>query len=78
MSSRFWVATANKQLNCVQRVVSLLKPGGRAALVLPDNVLCEAGAGAAIRRRLLETCNVHALLRLPTGLFYAAGVSRRT
>lgn len=70
----FWVATANKQLNFVQHVISLLKPGGRAALVLPDNVLYEAGAGAAVRRRLLETCNVHTLLRLPTGLFYAAGV----
>lgn len=72
--SDFWVSTANKQLNFVQHVVSLLKPGGRAALVLPDNVLYEAGAGTAIRRRLLEVCNVHTLLRLPTGLFYAAGV----
>ena len=70
----FWVSTANKQLNFVQHVVSLLKTGGRAALVLPDNVLYEPGAGAAIRRRLLENCNVHTLLRLPTGLFYAAGV----
>jgi len=72
--SDFWVSTANKQLNFVQHVVSLLKPGGRAALVLPDNVLYEAGVGTAIRRRLLETCNVHTLLRLPTGIFYAVGV----
>lgn len=70
----FWVTTANKQLNFVQHVVAMLKPGGRAAMVLPDNVLFEAGAAATIRRRLLETCDVHTLLRLPTGLFYAQGV----
>lgn len=70
----FWVQTANKQLNFMQHIVALLKPGGRAAVVIPDNVLFEAGAAAAIRRRLLESCNVHTLLRLPTGLFYAAGV----
>jgi type I restriction enzyme M protein len=70
----FWVATANKQLNFVQHVVSLLKPGGRAAMVLPDNVLYEQGAGTAIRRHLLEHYDVHTLLRLPPGLFYAAGV----
>jgi len=72
--SDFWVRTANKQLNFVQHVVSLLKPGGRAAVVLPDNVLYEDGAAAAIRRHLLRTCDVHTLLRLPTGLFYAQGV----
>lgn len=70
----FWVTTANKQLNFVQHVVAMLKPGGRAAMVLPDNVLFESGAAATIRRRLLETCDVHTLLRLPTGLFYAQGV----
>lgn len=70
----FWVETANKQLNFVQHVVSLLKPGGRAAVVVPDNVLFEAGAGAAVRRRLLETCRLLAVLRLPAGLFYAQGV----
>jgi type I restriction enzyme M protein len=70
----FWVQTANKQLNFLQHITALLKPGGRAAVVIPDNVLFEAGAAAAIRRRLLETCEVHTLLRLPTGLFYAAGV----
>jgi type I restriction enzyme M protein len=70
----FWVNTANKQLNFLQHVKSSLKPGGRAAVVLPDNVLFESGAAAVIRRRLLETCDVHTLLRLPTGLFYAQGV----
>jgi type I restriction enzyme M protein len=70
----FWVTTANKQLNFVQHVVAMLKRGGRAAMVLPDNVLFESGAAATIRKRLLETCDVHTLLRLPTGLFYAQGV----
>lgn len=70
----FWVVTANKQLNFVQHVVSLLKSGGRAAVVVPDNVLFEGGAAAVIRRNLIETCRVHTLLRLPTGLFYAQGV----
>lgn len=70
----FWVQTANKQLNFLQHITALLKPGGRAAVVIPDNVLFESGPAAAIRRRLLERCDVHTLLRLPTGLFYAAGV----
>jgi len=70
----FWVPTANKQLNFLQHIVTMLKPGGRAAVVLPDNVLFEGGAAAVIRRRLLETCDVHTLLRLPPGLFYAQGV----
>jgi type I restriction enzyme M protein len=70
----FWVRTANKQLNFVQHVVACLKTGGRAAVVLPDNVLYEAGSAEVVRRRLLEECDVHTLLRLPTGLFYAAGV----
>ncbi|HEX9944085.1 MAG TPA: class I SAM-dependent DNA methyltransferase [Thermoanaerobaculia bacterium] len=70
----FWVQTANKQLNFIQHVVSLLKAQGRAAIVVPDNVLFESGAAASIRRRLLQTCDVHTLLRLPTGLFYAQGV----
>lgn len=70
----FWVQTANKQLNFLQHIVALLRPGGRAAVVIPDNVLFESGPAAAIRRRLLESCDVHTLLRLPTGLFYAAGV----
>ena len=70
----FWATTKNKQLNFVQHVVSLLKIGGSAAVVVPDNVLFEAGAGETIRRRLLHDCEVHTLLRLPTGIFYAQGV----
>jgi type I restriction enzyme M protein len=70
----FWVQTANKQLNFVQHVKTLLKPGGRAAIVVPDNVLFEGGAGEAVRRGLLDECDVHTLLRLPTGVFYAQGV----
>src|SRR5437016_5328021 len=70
----FWASTSNKQLNFLQHIRSMLKIGGRAAVVLPDNVLFEGGAGETIRRRLLEECNVHTLLRLPTGIFYAQGV----
>lgn len=70
----FWVQSANKQLNFMQHIVALLKPGGRAAVVVPDNVLFESGAAASVRRRLVETCRVHTVLRLPPGLFYAAGV----
>ncbi len=70
----FWASTSNKQLNFLQHVVSLLKPHGRAAIVVPDNVLFEGGAGETIRRKLLEICDVHTLLRLPTGIFYAQGV----
>ncbi|MFF5272126.1 N-6 DNA methylase [Streptomyces sp. NPDC000133] len=70
----FWVQTTNKQLNFVQHIYNLLKTNGRAALVLPDNVLFEGGAGAEIRRNLLNLCDVHTLLRLPTGIFYANGV----
>lgn len=70
----FWASTANKQLNFLQHVFSLLKPGGRAALVIPDNVLFEGGAGEVIRRALLKHADVHTLLRLPTGIFYAQGV----
>jgi type I restriction enzyme M protein len=70
----FWATTSNKQLNFVQHIVSLLKMNGRAAVVVPDNVLFEGGAGETIRRKLLESCDVHTLLRLPTGIFYAQGV----
>ena len=70
----FWATTSNKQLNFLQHIVSMLKPGGRAAVVLPDNVLFEGGAGATIRQRLLDTCDLHTILRLPTGIFYAQGV----
>ncbi|MDD1760923.1 MAG: type I restriction-modification system subunit M [Methanothrix sp.] len=70
----FWATTSNKQLNFLQHVRNLLKINGRAAVVLPDNVLFEGGAGETVRRRLLQDCDVHTLLRLPTGVFYAQGV----
>jgi type I restriction enzyme M protein len=70
----FWTTTSNKQLNFVQHVKSLLKVHGRAAVVVPDNVLFEGGAGEKVRRELLKECDVHTLLRLPTGIFYAQGV----
>src|SRR6266851_1438586 len=70
----FWTTTSNKQLNFVQHVKSLLKINGRVAVVVPDNVLFEGGAGERIRERLLHECDVHTLLRLPTGIFYAQGV----
>ncbi|GAB4176171.1 MAG: class I SAM-dependent DNA methyltransferase [Wenzhouxiangellaceae bacterium] len=70
----FWTTTSNKQFNFVQHVKTLLKQNGRAAVVVPDNVLFEGGAGETIRRKLLHECDVHTLLRLPTGLFYAQGV----
>jgi type I restriction enzyme M protein len=70
----FWTTTSNKQLNFVQHVRSLLVQNGRAGVVVPDNVLFEGGAGETIRRRLLAECEVHTLLRLPTGIFYAQGV----
>lgn len=70
----FWATTSNKQLNFLQHVKSLLQIHGRAAVVVPDNVLFEGGAGETIRRRLLAECDVHTLLRLPTGIFYAQGV----
>jgi type I restriction enzyme M protein len=70
----FWAPTSNKQLNFVQQVYSMLTEIGRAAVVVPDNVLFEAGAGEKIRRALLERCDVHTLLRLPTGIWYSPGV----
>lgn len=70
----FLIQTANKQLNFIQHVFSLLKPDGRAAIVVPDNVLFESGAAAAVRRYLLERCQLRAVLRLPPGIFYAQGV----
>jgi type I restriction enzyme M protein len=70
----FWATTSNKQLNFVQHIKTLLDIHGRAAVVVPDNVLFEGGAGETIRRKLLHECDVHTLLRLPTGLFYAQGV----
>lgn len=70
----FWASTTNKQLNFVQHVRSLLEIHGRAAVIVPDNVLFEGGAGETVRRNLLHDCDVHTLLRLPTGIFYAQGV----
>jgi type I restriction enzyme M protein len=70
----FWASTSNKQLNFVQHVKTLLAINGRAAVVVPDNVLFEGGAGETVRRKLLHECDVHTLLRLPTGIFYAQGV----
>lgn len=70
----FWVTTSNKQLNFVQHIRTMLKSTGRAAVVLPDNVLFEGGAGETIRKKLLENTNLHTILRLPTGIFYKQGV----
>ena len=70
----FWASTSNKQLNFLQHIFTILKQHGRAAVVLPDNVLFESGAGETIRRELLKQADVHTLLRLPAGIFYAQGV----
>jgi type I restriction enzyme M protein len=74
LRSDFWVTTSNKQLNFVQHIKTIMNVNGRAAVVLPDNVLFEGGAGEEIRQRLLKEFDVHTLLRLPTGIFYAGGV----
>jgi type I restriction enzyme M protein len=70
----FWATTSNKQLNFLQHVKTLLNIGGTAAVVVPDNVLFEGGAGETARRKLLDEFDVHTMLRLPTGIFYAQGV----
>ncbi len=70
----FYVETKNNQLNFLQHMMLMLKNGGRAAIVLPDNVLFEGGAGETIRKKLLSDFNLHTILRLPTGIFYAQGV----
>jgi type I restriction enzyme M protein len=70
----FVYPTSNKQLCFMQHIYNGLEPGGRAAVVIPDNVLFEAGVGTSIRRDLMDKCNLHTILRLPTGIFYAAGV----
>lgn len=70
----FWATTSNKQLNFLQHVKTLLEINAKAAIVVPDNVLFEGGAGETVRRKLLHECDVHTLLRLPTGVFYAQGV----
>lgn len=66
--------TSNKQLAFLQHIYRNLKPGGRAAVILPDNVLFEAGVGTDVRNDLMNKCNLHTILRLPTGIFYAQGV----
>ncbi len=68
------IRTRNKQLAFLQLIIHQLKPGGRAAVVVPDNVLFEHGVGEAVRTQMIEKCNLHTLLRLPSGIFYAAGV----
>jgi type I restriction enzyme M protein len=70
----FWVTTSNKQLNFLQHIRTILKPDGKAAVVLPDNVLFEGGVGETVRKKILETTNLHTILRLPTGIFYKQGV----
>ncbi|MBU2055069.1 MAG: type I restriction-modification system subunit M [Proteobacteria bacterium] len=70
----FWATTSNKQLNFLQHIFTILRQRGRAAVVMPDNVLFEGGAGETVRRELLKQADVHTLLRLPTGIFYAQGV----
>lgn len=70
----FWATTSNKQLNFVQHIRTILKTDGQAAVVVPDNVLFEGGAGETVRKQLLETTDLHTILRLPTGIFYAQGV----
>jgi len=70
----FWTTTSNKQLNFVQHVRTLLKSDGKAAVVVPDNVLFEGGAGETVRKKMLETTDLHTILRLPTGIFYKPGV----
>lgn len=70
----FWASTSNKQLNFLQHIRTLLKVDGRAAVVLPDNILFEGGAGETVRKQLLQVTDLHTILRLPTGIFYAHGV----
>ena len=70
----FWATTSNKQLNFLQHIRTLLKTTGLAAVVLPDNVLFEGGAGETVRKELMQTTELHTILRLPTGIFYKPGV----
>lgn len=70
----FWTTTSNKQLNFVQHIHTILRVDGKAAVVVPDNVLFEGGAGETVRKKLLETTDLHTILRLPTGIFYKPGV----
>ena len=73
----FWTTSSNKQLNFVQHINTILKSTGKAAVVVPDNVLFEGGAGETVRRKLLETTDLHTILRLPTGIFYKPGVKAK-
>lgn len=70
----FWTTSSNKQLNFIQHINTILKADGKAAVVVPDNVLFEGGAGETIRKKLLRTTDLHTILRLPTGIFYKPGV----
>ena len=70
----FWTTSSNKQLNFVQHINTILKATGKAAVVVPDNVLFEGGAGETVRQKLLWTTDLHTILRLPTGIFYKPGV----
>ncbi|MBQ4644765.1 MAG: SAM-dependent DNA methyltransferase [Clostridia bacterium] len=70
----FWTTSSNKQLNFIQHIITIMKSTGKAAVVVPDNVLFEGGAGGIIRKKLLETTDLHTILRLPTGIFYKPGV----
>jgi len=70
----FWTTTSNKQLNFLQHVKTIMKINGKCTIVVPDNVLFEGGAGETVRKKLLEQFDLHTLLRLPTGIFYASGV----
>ncbi|MTI81255.1 MAG: SAM-dependent DNA methyltransferase [Firmicutes bacterium] len=70
----FWATTSNKQLNFLQHIKTLLKENGQAAVVLPDNVLFEGGAGETVRKQMLQSTELHTILRLPTGIFYKPGV----
>lgn len=70
----FWATTANKHLNFLQHAKTIMKVNGRCAIVIPDNVLFEGGAGVTIRKKMLEELDCHTLIRLPPGIFYAGGV----
>jgi type I restriction enzyme M protein len=70
----FWDTTGNKQIAFVQHIYTMLKPKGVAAIVVPDNILFEGGAGETVRKKLLKSTDLHTILRLPTGIFYAQGV----
>ena len=70
----FWTTSSNKQLNFVQHINTILKATGKAVIVVPDNLLFEGGAGETVRQKLLQTTDLHTILRLPTGIFYKPGV----